>query len=106
MGKQEARGSTGAHSTIIIPIEINFKYPQITARFLGRPSFLFIFCKTAMTHLEREFKETDASCTAPHPQAHHLPSTSSSSSSKEQLHPMNIQAVKHKAGEKAAHKQW
>lgn len=36
MGRQEARGSTGAHSTIIIQIEINFKYPQIKAQFLGR----------------------------------------------------------------------
>lgn len=47
MGRQEVRGSTGAHSTIIIPIEINFKYPQITARFLGRrlsgPLFSFHF---------------------------------------------------------------
>lgn len=47
MGRQEARGSTGAHSTIIILIEINFKYPQITARFLGRrlggPLFSLVF---------------------------------------------------------------
>lgn len=47
MGRQEARGSTGAHSTIIILIEINFKYPRITARFLGRrlggPLFCLLF---------------------------------------------------------------
>lgn len=30
MGRQEARGSTGAHSTIIILIEINFKKNKST----------------------------------------------------------------------------
>lgn len=60
MGRQEARGSTGAHSTIIIQIEINFKYPQIKAQFLGRRLAAF-FCRTTMTHLEREFKDTDTS---------------------------------------------
>lgn len=58
-GGPEASGSTGAHSTIIIPIEINFKYPNNrTASWTapGRPSFFFSFyCKTAMTHLEGEF---------------------------------------------------
>lgn len=94
MGRQEA--STGAHSTIIIPIEINFKYPQIKAQFLGRRLAAF-FCRTAMTHLEREFKDTDTS--------HHSSTFSAEHSTEDsttvQLHSMNILTMKHKGAKKA-----
>lgn len=55
-----------------------------------------------MTHLEREFKETDTSRHRSAPPPSPTPASAESSSSTVQLHPMNILAVKHKAGEKAA----